>query len=166
MKATVMNSVARNINARRNSFEGIVSDFRATWGKVFPKDAKSELQNIVDALKVDKNNAALKADRYALECVLAKMKSIALKEDEVALVKEMNEEGMKFKSITMDYLKKNLPKEYLSEDGLPMEQKTDKATGVKKWMVIEKWTVMKVGRYFRIANINYNAKKAIAEMAK
>ena len=66
----------------------------------------------------------------------------------------------------MDYLKKNLPKEYLSEDGTPMEQKKNKETGVKEWRVVEKWTVMKVGRYFRIANVNYNAKKAIAEMAK
>ena len=117
-----MNSVARNINARRNSFEGIVSDFRATWGKVFPKDAKGKLQSIVDALKADPKNGALKADRYALECILAKMKSLVLSSEEVALVKEMNEEGMKFKSLTMDYLEKNLPSEYLSEDGLPMEE--------------------------------------------
>ena len=166
MKANVMNSVARNINARRNSFEGIVSDFRATWGKVFPRDAKSELQGIVDALKDDPKNGALKADRYALECVLAKMKSIALSDEEVALVKEMCEDGMKFKSLTMDYLERNLPSEYLSEDGLPMEQKKNKETGLKEWKVVEKWTVMKVGRYFRIANVNYNAKKAIAEMTK
>lgn len=158
-----MNSVARNINTRRNSFEGIVSDFKATWGKVFPKDAKGELQNIVDALRIDPKNGTLKADRYALECVLAKMKSLVLSNEEITLVKEMNEEGMEFKSLTMEYLEKNLPKEYLSEDGLPMEQKKNKETGVKEWKVVEKWTVMKVGRYFRLANVNYNAKKAIAK---
>lgn len=162
MKATDMNTVARSINARRNTWEGIINDFQATWGKVFPKDAKGEYKAVVDAIKDSPNDADLKAKRYALECVLAKMKSITLEPEVVELVKEMNEEGMKFKSLTMEYLERNLPSKYLSEDKIPMEQKKNKATGEKEWVVVERWTVMKVGRYFRLANVYYNAKKALA----
>ena len=163
MKAKDMNQIARGINARRNEFSAIVNDFRAVWGKVYRNELKAEFDAVVDALKGDPKNAELKNKRYAIEQVQAKVKSLNLSADERDLVRVMHDEdGLAFADLTIEYLYERLRNsmfvaEFSAEDGRKveclMEQKKNKETGEKEWKIVEKWTVLKVGRYFRLANI-------------
>lgn len=149
MKATSMNTVARSIRTRRDSFEGIVSDFQAYWGKLYRSEVTEKLNAYKGATDADS-----KAKRYALECVLAKMKAMQLSDDEKALIKGMHDEdGFKFENLTEEYILTNLGGSKFVQNGEIMEQRKNRETGEKEWHPIERWTVMKVGRYFRFANI-------------
>lgn len=165
-----MNEIARGINARRNEFDAIVNDFRAVWAKVYRDELKAEFDAIVNEIRAAKENGLnkdemkqLNDNRYALEQIQAKVKSLNLSADERELVRTMHDDdGLTFANLTREYIIERLSestfvKEFEREDGttIPciMEQKKNKDTGEKEWKIVERWTVMKVGRYFRLANV-------------
>lgn len=177
MKATTINTVARGINARRNSFSVIVSDFRTSWYKVYNTAAKADYaqtQEMLKALreqkkgtddelaaKIDENMKVYKQKAYEMECVFAKAKSLVLSEEEKACIKSMYEDGFAWDNFTMEFICKGLTGTMYINNGLPMESKKNKETGEKEWKEVEKWTVMKVARYFRMAQNGFVTMKRL-----
>ena len=154
MKTKVINVVAKGINERRNNVKTIISDYLAMWTKVY----KSET---LDAYKSAK--AANDKERtYYIETILAKAKSINLSNDEKDNIRDMYEnDGLRFETLSLDFLVSNLEAPYISETTnangekvqIIMERKKDKETGETYYAEIEKWTVLKLARYFRLACI-------------
>lgn len=154
MKTKVINVVAKGINERRNNVKTIISDYLAMWTKVY----KSET---LDAYKAAK--AANDKERtYYIETILAKAKSINLSNDEKDNIRDMYEnDGLRFETLSLDFLVSNLEAPYISETTnangekvqIIMERKKDKETGETYYAEIEKWTVYKLARYFRLACI-------------
>jgi len=162
-----MNEIARGINARRNEFEAIVNEFRAVWSKVYRNELNEAYKSVCERLKgveaKSDEERALKNERYALEQVLAKIKSLTLTADERDMVRTMHDEdGLTLNDLTKEYIigrlnETSYVREFVREDGTTIaclqEMRKNKDTGEKEWRVVERWTVMKVGRYFRLANI-------------
>lgn len=165
MSAKNMNIISKGIKARRDSFEGIISDFRAVWAKVNRDEVKAVYAEVCEVCKADKKNEEAKALRYQVECVLAKVKALTLTEEEVAIVKEM-QSAFKFgyKNISMEYIVENLKgTPYVNAEGEVCDRKKDKESGEYYYVPTERWTVAKVGRYFRLANIQVFAKAEVAK---
>lgn len=162
MKANQMNAIAREIRNNRNGFESIVNDFRVYWGKVYRNEVTKVLNDVNEQLKVDKDNKDLKAFRYALETVCAKIKGTTVSDESKAIIKAMHDEDkLTFSCLTKDYIVTALTGlDYVNDEGELCEfRKASKEAEVKTWEPIVKWTESKVGRYFRLATIRINESK-------
>ena len=159
MKATNMNAIARDIRTNRTAFESIVNDFRTYWGKVYRGEVTKAMNDIAEQLKNDPKNEALKAQRYALEQVCAKIKGLNLSDDIKALIVDMHDnDKLTFSCLTTDYIVNGLKGlDYVGENNEIRElRKKDKEATEKTWEPVVKWTESKVGRYFRLATIRIN----------
>ena len=150
-----MNKVAKAIRESRISFENIVNDFRAYWGKVYRGEVTEALNKAIQA--------GDKANRYALEQVCAKIKGLTLREDTKALIKSMHDEDkLTFSCLREEYIVNGLNGlgfVGVGEDGKPVLcelRKKDKEATEKTWEPVAKWTEAKVGRYFRLATVRIN----------
>lgn len=153
-----MNAIAKDIRTNRQKFESIVGDFRAYWGKVYRNEVTKYLNDIIERLKSEPKNEALKRERYAIEQVCARIKSLVLKDEIRDLIKQMHDEDkLTFACLNTDYIVNALNGlGYVGEGNELREERKNKDTGVKEWMPVEKWTEAKVGRYFRNAAIVLN----------
>lgn len=154
-----MNTIARDIRTNRTAFESIVNDFRAYWGKVYRGEVTKSLNDIAERLKTDPKNEALKAQRYALEQVCAKIKGLNLSDDIKALIVDMHDnDKLSFSCLTTDYIVNGLKGlDYVGPNNEIRElRKKDKEATEKTWEPVVKWTEAKVGRYFRLATVRIN----------
>lgn len=154
-----MNAIAREIRNNRNGFESIVNDFRVYWGKVYRKEVTAVLNEVTEQLKADKENAELKALRYALETVCAKIKGTTVSEESVAIIKAMHDvDKLTFSCLTKEYIVNALTGlNYVNGDGELCEfRKANKDDLEKSWVPVAKWTESKVGKMFRLATIRLN----------
>lgn len=162
MKANEMNAIAREIRNNRNGFESIANDFRVYWGKVYRNEVTKVLNEVGERLKTDKENAELKAIRYALETVCAKIKGTTISEESKAIIKSMHDDDkLTFSCLTKEYIVNALAGlDYVNEEGELCEfRKANKEAVEKTWMPVARWTESKVGRYFRLATIRINESK-------
>lgn len=162
MKATQMNAIAREIRNNRNGFESIVNDFRVYWGKVYRNEVTKVLNDVSEQLKTDKDNADLKAFRYAIETVCAKIKGTTVSDESKAIIREMhNEDKLTFSCLTKDYIVNALNGlDFVNEAGELCElRKASKDAPEKTWQPVVKWTESKVGKYFRLATVRLNETK-------
>ena len=154
-----MNQVAKEIRTNRQKFESIANDFRVYWGKVYRSEVTRAMESVAGQLKDDPKNEALKAERYALEQVCAKIKGTTLTDEIRDIVKQLHDEDkLTFSCLTADYIRTALSGlSYVAEDGVTLcEKKRIKGTDDYEWKPVEKWTESKVGRYFRLATIRIN----------
>lgn len=154
-----MNQVANDIRTNRQKFESIASDFQVYWGKVYRNEVTKAMEDVAEQLKGDPKNADLKAKRYALEQVCAKIKGTTLTDDIKDIVKQLHDEDkLTFSCLTADFIRTALTGlSYVAEDGVTLcERKRIKGTDDYEWKPVEKWTESKVGRYFRLATIRIN----------
>lgn len=143
MKTKVINVVARGVNERRNNVKTIVSDYLAMWTKVYKADTLKAYKDAKEAQ--DKERV------YYIETILAKAKSITLSNDERDCIKEMYEgDGLRFDTLNISFLTANLKAPYIDGD-IIMERKKDKETGEYYYAEVERWTVLKLAKYFRLA---------------
>jgi hypothetical protein len=147
--------ICKDIRVNRQQFENNVNEFRAYWGKVYKPEMLAELKRIVDELHEDPKNQALKNQRYALEQVCAKVKSMTLSDEVKEVIVNLHDNyGLTFECLTADFIRENLTgTDYVNEDGVRELRKANKDATEKTWEIIEKWTPAKVGRYFRLAII-------------
>lgn len=153
MKANQMNYVAKDIRINRQKFESIVGEFRAYWGKVYRNEVTVYLNEVIERQKTDKS---LKAERYAIEQVCAKIKGLNLSDEVKSIIKSMHDDDkLTFACLTPDYIKNALQGlDYVNADGDICEfRKASKDAAEKTWCPVEKWTESKLGRYFRLAAI-------------
>lgn len=158
-----MNAIARDIRTNRQQFSAIVNDFRAYWGKVYRNEVTKYLDDIKEAQKAQPNDERLKAERYAIEQVCAKIKGLTLSDDIKALIREMHDDDkLTFGCLREDYILTGLSGlNYVANDdeGKPYLcefRKENKEATDKTWLPVVKWTESKVGRYFRLATIRIN----------
>ena len=154
-----MNLIAKDIRTNRQQFESIVCDFRVYWGKVYRGEVTKALADVAEQLKGDPKNDALKAERYALEQVCAKIKGTTLTDEIRDLIKQLHDEDkLTFSCLTADYIRTSLNGlSYVAEDGVTIcAKKRIKGTDDYEWKPVEKWTESKVGRYFRMATMRIN----------
>ena len=154
-----MNAIAKDIRVNRQKFENIVNDFRAYWGKVYRNEVTKYLDDIKAAQQNDPKNESIKAERYAIEQVCARIKGLTLSDEIRDLIRTMhNDDKLTFSCLTTDYIIKGLSGlDYVNGQGELCEfRKASKDATEKSWCPIEKWTEAKVGRYFRLATIRIN----------
>lgn len=158
-----MNAIARDIRTNRQQFSAILNDFRAYWGKVYRNEVTKYLSDIQTAQKADPKNEGLKAERYAIEQVCAKIKALTLKDEIRAIIKSMHDDDkLTFSCLREDYILTGLNGlNYVANDAeghpyLCEFRKANKEATEKTWEPVVKWTESKVGRYFRLATIRIN----------
>lgn len=147
--------ICKDIRVNRQKFENNVNEFRAYWGKAYKSELKAELERIVAALREDPKNQDLKNQRYGLEQVCAKVKSMVLTDEVKEVVANLHDNyGLTFECLTADFIRENLTgTDYVSDGDVRELRKASKDATDKTWEIIEKWTPAKVGKYFRLAII-------------
>ena len=153
MKANEMNFVAREIRNNRNNATAIINDFRAYWCKLYRAEA-----NAAYAAACKSGN---KAERYAIETIFAKCKSLTISAEATEIIKGMHDvDRVNFESLNFDHVKTALQGlDFVNESGELCEKKRIKGTDSYEWKPVEKWTEAKVGRYFRLAALRLEESK-------
>lgn len=149
-----MNTLARDIRTNRAQVENIINEFRAYWCKLYRAEANSAYERA--------KNDGDKAERYAIEQLYARVKSMAIKPEIEAIVRDMHDnDRLVFGDLRLDYIRTALHGlDYVNEACELCElRKKDKEATEKTWEPVVKWTEAKVGRYFRLANIRVNEAK-------
>lgn len=150
MKANEMNTVAREIRNNRNTITAIINEFRAYWCKLYRSEAN-------EAYKTACANGD-KGERYAIEQIFAKCKSLTIKPEIAEIIGGMHDaDKVNFSSLSEEHVKTALAGlDYVNGAGELCEKKRIKGTDEYEWKPVEKWTEAKVGRYFRLAAIRLN----------
>lgn len=162
MKANKINAVARSIRERRNEFNNICAEFRATWAKVYRGELSKAMNDICERLKTDPKNAELKAERYALEQVAAKVKGLNISDEVRDLVRELHDvDKLTFSCLNPDYIRTGLAGTSFVNDSNDICElrKANKEATEKTYEPILRWTEFKVGKYFRLATVRINENK-------
>lgn len=153
--AKTINSVAKSINARRNDLQTILDEFRAEWGHLDKDSVKAHLAEVVEALKEDKKNESLKAERNRTEKILAHIKAVTLSVEERVAIQDMMDKGLRYECLTIEWVEDKLrDTAFINDEGEICELKKNKETGASEYKPIAKWTVMKLAKYFRLAFMN------------
>lgn len=147
-------NVAKAIRMDRQTIESMCMEFRARWAKVYPKEFAAELDRINALLKDTPKDAVLRREKWILEQVACKRKSLNVDSIRES-VEVLHDFGITFEKISLYHMEQGLVgTKYLNDEGAVCDKKKNRETGEYEWVPVEKWTESKFMRILRFALVD------------